>query len=288
MRRSPYQAIAAILSMFITFLLAGIFFLATGASIVILGYFESKPQITVFFTDKATGEEIQGLERTLAATGKIASTKYVSKQDALAIYQEQNKNDPLLLEMVTADILPASIEVSAKDPKFLKDLEQLIREKSNVEEVVYQRDVVESLLLWTNAIRTIGGILAVLLAVNALLITMTVVTMKIALKKDEVEVLKLVGASSWYIRSPFLLEGGSYGAFGAAIASIVILGQFLWLRPYLMSFLGVIPTMNALLGSVTSATFLLSAIAFGSTLVFLGFLLGGLGSLIALGRYIRI
>lgn len=287
MRRSPYQAAAAILTMFITFLLAGIFFLSTGASVVILKYFESKPQITVFFTDKSTEQEINGLQRTLEATGKVATTKYISKEDALKIYQEQNKNDPLLLEMVTADILPASLEVSAIEPGFLKELEPVIRQAQNIEEIVYQRDVVESLLQWTNAIRIIGGILATLLAFNALLITMTVVSMKIALKKDEVEVLKLVGASGWYIRSPFLLEGGLYGATGGVIAAVVIIALVVWLRPLLVSFLGVIPIMNTLLASAVSAPFLLSIFGFGSLLVVSGFLLGSIGSLIALGRYLK-
>ena len=287
MRRSPYQAAAAILTMCITFLLAGVFFLSSTASILILRYFESKPQITVFFNDKATDHDAQTLQKTLEETEKTSSIKYVSKQDALKIYQEQNKNDPLLLEMVTADILPASLEVSAREPKYLQDLEPVIKQAANIEEVVYQRDVVESLLRWTNAIRIVGGILAAFLGVNALLVIMTVINMKIALKRDEVEVLNLVGASRWYIRSPFLLEGGFYGAIGAGVAAVVIDGLLMWLRPILEGFLGVIPMLNTLLASATSVAFLLLLCGFSAALVLLGFLLGSIGSLIALGRYLR-
>jgi len=286
-RRSPYQAMAAILTMFLTFLLGGVFFLATVSSVLVLQFFESKPQITVFFTDKATADDSRTLEKTLDATTKVASMKYVSKDDALAIYREQNKNDPLLLEMVTADILPASLEVSAKDPKFLSELDPLIRKAQGVEEVVFQKDVVDTLLSWTNAIRIVGGSLAVLLAIDSLLIIMTVVSMKIALKKEEIEVLKLVGASPWYIRMPFVMEGGFYGALGAFMAWIIICGLVIWLQPMVLSFLGMIPGIGVVLGSLTSAPFLLSAGGFMIALLVIGFFLGSVGSLVALGRYLK-
>lgn len=287
MRRSPYQALAAILTMFLTFLVSGVFFLATVASVEILRYFEGKPQITVFFQEKAGEKEATELKKTLEGTGKVASTRFVSKEEALAIYREQNKDDPLLLEMVSAEILPASLEVSATDPKHLKELVSIIQGRGGVDEVVYQHDVVESLLTWTNATRLIGGALASLLAVDSLLIIMTVIAMKIALKREEIDILKLVGASPWYIRWPFVLEGGLYGVLGAFLAGGVIAGILVWLRPFLLSFLGSIPTIHSLLSSPTSAVFVGSLSGFVAGLVVLGFLLGGLGSLVATARYVK-
>jgi cell division transport system permease protein len=139
MRRSPYQTFAAILTMFLTFLLGGVFALTTGTSLSILRYFEGKPQLTVFFMEKAGKPEADVLTATLKGTGKVASTKFVSKEEALAIYKEQNKNDPLLLEMVTADILPASLEVTATEPKFLSELEPIIKKADGVEEVISKK-----------------------------------------------------------------------------------------------------------------------------------------------------
>jgi len=286
-RRSPYQAMAAILTMFLTFLLGGIFFLTTVSSILVLQFFESKPQITVFFIDKATADDTKTLEKTLDATDKVSAMKYVSKDDALAIYREQNKNDPLLLEMVTADILPASLEVSAKDPKFLSELDPIIRQAQGVEEVVFQKDVVDTLLSWTNTIRIVGGSLAILLAIDSLLIIMTVVSMKIALKKEEIEVLKLVGASPWYIRMPFVMEGGFYGVAGAFMSWIIITGLVIWIRPMVLSFLGMIPAIGVVLGSLTSAPFLLAIGGSMGAMLAIGFFLGSVGSLIALGRYLK-
>ena len=287
MRRSPYQTLAAILTMFLTFLLGGVFALTTGMSLSILRYFEGKPQLTVFFMEKAGKPEADVLKITLEGTGKVASTKFVSKDDALAIYKEQNKNDPLLLEMVTADILPASLEVTAIDPRFLSELKPVIKEADGVEEVIFQKDVVDALLSWTNAIRIIGGTLAGLLAIDSLLIIMTVIGLKIAMKKEEIEVLKLIGATQWYIRKPFVIEGGIYGVVGAFFAWLMMTILLLVFRSSLLSFLGAIPVIHTLLINPLSSVFLILAGAFLGVLGITGFLLGAIGSLITLNRYIK-
>lgn len=286
-RRSPYQAMAATLTMFLTFLVGGVFFLATMASVIVLGYFEGKPQVTVFFTAKAGQLEADNLKTKLESTGKVSSTHFVSKDEALAIYRQQNQNDPLLLEMVTADILPASLEVSANDPQYLSELAKIIGGSEGVDEVVYQQDVVDSLLSWTNAIRIVGGTLALLLVIDSLLIIGTVIAMKIALKRDEIEILTLVGASPWTIRAPFILEGGFYGFVGAAVASIILGIVIAWFQPYLFSFLGSIPSLRLVLGSITSPAFLISLAVFIVGNMLTGFLLGALGSSIALKRYLK-
>lgn len=286
-RRSPYQAFAAITTMFLTFLLVGIFSLATVSSALILRYFESKPQITVFFTDAVLENDARELENTLKATGKTASIRYVSKEEALGLYQEQNKDDPLLLEMVTADILPASLEVSAVDPSHLSELEPILTSTQGVDEVVYQRDVVDALLVWTKAIRIVGGSLAALLALNSLLIVMTVISMKIALKREEIDVFKLVGASSWYIRLPFIIEGGLYGAFGSTLAWFIISILLIWFRLPLISFLGGIGPFQMLLSDPLSSSFLLFLAGFWGVLFLSGFILGMVGGLVALARYLK-
>lgn len=290
-RRSPYQSIAAILAMFLTFLLSGVFFLTTASSAVILQYFESKPQITVFFSDSAKEVDATSLTKTLEASGKTASIRYVTKDEALATYKTLFQNDPLLLEMVTADILPASIEISATSPENLQELATVIKSydtnKSVIEEVVYQKDVVDALISWTNAIRLVGGILAGLLALDALLIIITVIGMKIALRREEIEILMLVGASPWYVRFPFLWEGALYGIMGATLAWGVITGVILWLRPLLLSFLDVIPMFVLLLTNPAGGFFIGASAAFLGLLLVIGSILGIIGSMMAVGRYLK-
>jgi cell division transport system permease protein len=287
MRRSPYQSMAAILTMFLTLLVSGVFSVTTAASVAMLQYFEGKPQVTVFFTDKVGKDDVSVLAQKLEATNKVSSTKYVSKEDALALYKEQNKNDPLLLEMVTADILPASLEITPKSPEYLKDIQPLIKETEGVDEVVYQQDIVDALLKWTRGIRIVLGILVAILSVDSLLIIMTITSMKIALKKEEIEILRLVGASRWYIRSPFIFEGGLYGAFGGMLAFIVIAGVIVWQRGLFLTFLGVIPSILALLSDPMGSLFLIAAASFFLVLAGGGFILGAFGSFISVNRYLK-
>ena len=190
--------------------------------------------------------------------------------------------------MVTADILPASLEVSALSSAYLHELEPIIKQSNGVEEVVYQKDVVDSLLRWTNAIRGIGIALVSLFAVNSILIIMTVIGMKIAIKKDEIEILTLIGASPWYVRMPFVLEGGLYGLFGGVISWGIISGLLLWGRIGIMSFIGMIPWVQFVFENPMSVNFMLFLASFFGLLSASGFFLGAIGSLVALGRYLKI
>jgi cell division transport system permease protein len=112
--------------------------------------------------------------------------------------------------------------------------------------------------------------------------------MKIAMRREEIEILRLVGASPWYIRMPFVYEGGMYGVMGAFFAWAIITGLILWLRPVVAGFLGMIPAIAFVLASATSTPFLLAAGGFLGGMLVIGFFLGSIGSLIALGRYLKI
>lgn len=277
-RRSPYQALSAIGIMTLTFFVASLFFLVAVASQTILTYFEKKPQITIFFADEKSQESIEALKTKLLATGKVEELKFISKEDALKIYQEQNKDDPLLLEMVSAEILPASLEISAVDAKYLDELADVFKNEPLVEDVIYQKDVVDALIAWTSGIRLAGVILVSFLVLVSFLTILTVIGMKIALKKEEIEILKLVGAGRWFIRTPFLLEGIFYGLVGAFLAWGAVYLLLLYLTPFLSSFLAGIPILPV---SWSFMLYLLLA----QLIVASG--LGGFGSFFALFRYLR-
>jgi cell division transport system permease protein len=242
-RRSPYQALAAILVMTLTFLVVSFFtFLLTGSS-EIINYFESKPQVTAFFKNDAKQSDINSLQNKLSVTGKIASIKYVSKQEALKIYKEQNKNDPLLLDLVTADVLPSSFEISAIKIEDLGGISDLLSKSPIVSDVIYQKDVVSTLTSWTSAIRKIGIGLITLLSLVSIFIMVTIIGIKISQRKEDIEIMKLIGATSWYIRGPFIIEGMFYGLIGSLIGWAIATGALLYATPFLESFLKGIPVL---------------------------------------------
>ncbi len=277
-RRSPYQAMAAILIMMLTFLAVSVFTIIIIGSTKVIAYFESKPQVTAFFRDDASQTAIDSLKSDLLATGKVASLHYVTKDEALKIYREQNKNDPLLLELVTADILPASLDISANNITDLTDLSNYLKSNQSVDKVVYQKDVVSALTQWTNAIRIIGIILVAILAVVAIFIMSTIIGIKISHKKDEIEIMQLIGATKWYISSPFVLEGIFYGVVGAVFGWAVSSGALLYTSPLLETFLKGIP--------VVPVPWLFYLTLLGGELL-LAIFLGVFSSLVAVFRYMN-
>lgn len=275
-RRSPYQALAAILIMTLTFLVISFFtFLLVGSSKVIT-YFESKPQVTAFFKNEAKQSDINALENQLHATGKVASIKFVSKDEALKIYREQNKNDPLLLDLVTADVLPSSFEISTVQIEDMGGISNMLNKSSLVSDVIYQKDVVATLSAWTSAIRKIGIVLIVLLSLVSIFIMSTIISIKISQKKEDIEIMKLIGATNWYIRWPFLTEGILYGIIGAVVGWLMATAGLLYATPFLESFLKGIP--------VLPASYVDLSILLGLELVFAIFL-GFISSFLAVLRY---
>lgn len=277
-RRYPYQAFAAILIMTLTFFFASVFsFLVIGSSSII-AYFESKPQVTAFFKEEAKQEDIESLKDELEQSGKVASTKFVSKEEALKIYQEQNKNDPLLLELVTADILPPSLEIAAVKITDLSSISERLRESPIVREVVFQRDVVATLTSWTSAIRKIGVVLVVVLSLVSIAIMATIIGMGISQKREEIEVVRLLGATGWYVRWPFIFEGVLYSVSGAIFGwGMASLGLW-YVHPFLSSFLRGIPLF------LTSPQLLLAIL--GGELL-LALFLGTFASFLAVLRYLK-
>lgn len=290
-RRTPYQAVASVFMIFMTLFVLAIFLLLAGGLSSLLSYFETKPQLTVFFKDEKTKASIDELIGRLQTTGKVASFQFISKDQALAIYREQNKNDPLLLEMVTADILPSSLEISATSPEYLLELSDMTKKEVGIDEVVFQKDVVDTLVSWTSTIRKIGVAFLIFLVSSTIFILLTSVGMKIALKKEEIDILRLVGATTWYIKRPFIYEGIAYGVAGAGTSWVIVSGLLLYLQPFITSFLKGIPTLSLLTIaginiSIWPPSFALFALLF-LILTLAGVLIGFIGSTLAVSRYLK-
>lgn len=277
-RRSPYQAIAAIFVMMLTFLAFSIFALIIFGSTRVVDYFESKPQVTAFFRDEAKQADIEELGNSLKESELISEVKFVSKEEALRIYKEQNKDDPLLLDLVTADILPASLEIATYNIEDLALVSDTLKKSTIVQEVVFQKDVVSTLSSWTGALRKIGLAVVVILSMVSVFIMVTIIGIKISQKKSDIETMRLIGAGSWYIRWPFVLEGVFYGLVGALIGWLISVGALLYVTPYLTSFLKGIPVLPI------SPIFLLELLAIEAIVAII---LGAFSSYLAVLRYLK-
>lgn len=285
MRRSPYQTLMVVLALAFSFFLLSSFATFSFISQRVLNFFERKPQVIAYLKDETTTAQAQELVEELNQTGKVQEVEYVSKQEALEFYREKNKDNPLLLEMVTADILPASVEVSATQIDYLEDVVDILKKEeivavseSGQKEIDFQASVVDALRQWTQVIRRLGLVIGGLLVLEVFLLLVVITSMKIALRSEEVEIMHLLGATHWFVRLPFLWEGALYGFFGAGVGFALMYGVLLQIQPLLVEFLA---GMNVL---PISQQFLL--MLWGGLTAF-ATLLCGLGSFVATKRYLK-
>lgn len=278
-RRSPYQAMAAILTMTSTFFVVMVFALIFLGSTILLSHLESLPQVTAFFKDEAKQADIDSLRQKIEGTGLAASIKFVSKDDALKIWQDKNKTDPLLLELVTADVLPASLEVSAKQVQDLGSIADMLKSSSAVDEVDLARDVVSKLANFVVGTRFTTTILSVFLFISLVFTTLFIISLRVFVHKEEIETMRLLGAGRWKIFWPFLLEGIFYAAVSAVIA-----GVFTYIAtPFIVGLYK--DVLKDVITLPVPITFHLIVIGAG---IILGVFASFIGGLIAVNRYIKV
>jgi len=241
MRRSPYQTLAAVIMVSLTCFVGYTFSLVLVGTERVLQYFETRPQIIAFFQLDASTSDIEGLKQSMQQKPYVDQVTVVSKEQALELYKEDNKDDPLLLELVSAEILPASIEVSGKTASTLSQIKDDLSRANGVDEVVFQQDVLDTLTNWTTSLRYIGMASIGILALTSFLLIMVIIGIKITSKKQAIHIMRIIGATKWYIQAPFMFEGVLYGLIGSLLGWMVMYGGLLYLTPWLRSFLGSIP-----------------------------------------------
>ena len=238
MHRHGWQTVAALLVISLTFFVISLFILVGLGSNVVLHYFEKQPQMIVFFKKDVEEARIQEVKQALEATGKAESIQYTDKEEALAFYKEQAKNDPALTRNLTSNIFQASLDISPKDINDIDDLAAVVEDKKYeqfVDEVSFPRVVTERLASWTSTSRLVGMGLILFLIVLSFIIMLVTIGLNIASYRKEISVMRLVGASNWYIRGPFVLEGIIYGVVASVLAVGIVYATLPWVAPRLQS-----------------------------------------------------
>ena len=290
-RRTPYQSFSAFLILFFTLFLTLILFVSLTFLYGTLNYLETKPQVTVYFQTKAPETQIFKIRDDLMASGKVLSLKYISKNEAFNIYKQLNKDNPLLLEMVSADILPPSLEVYAKKPIYLPEIAEYLKKQGDIDEVQYEKDIIDKLLVLTNTIRISALIFFSYLILMSIVVLTTMILFKIALKESEITLLKLIGATNFYIRKPYIFES----LFLGITASTISFGIFSFIVVYFNSFLqsyfkGItvlsVNVFNYPL-NIWPLNYVFFAIVFVSITLF-GMIISSVASYIATNKYLKV
>ena len=283
LQRERVLSFANILTMTITFLVLGIFILIVFISQSTLSYLEQQTQVTVFFRDDFPEEKVLELKGTLEQDERIAEVIYISKEEALKIFSEINADEPLLLESISANILPASLKIRTKKMENLKVIAEELSTNEGIEGVKFFADVIMKFQRIANTIYIVGFILtAVFLFVSYSAIVITLRTY-INKKGTELEILKLVGASNDYVQKPIITQGLFFSFTSSVIAAVILLGGAL-----LASVLRIFSSGLAVpfLPGLKVGLILITAIL-GVVLLVSGLLLGYLGSKSTVKKYLE-
>ena len=294
-RRNWVMSLVAVSIIYIALLLVGAFFLVSSVVNEMASSFESKVSVQVFLKDDAAEADIVALQQAVQQMPNVKSggVTRVTKEQALQIFKERTKNTPQLVEQLRNNPLPASLEVALENPREVQGVvDQIVKNPYTAKvvktpanlgtakdtDIKYGQNVVEALFAATGVVRIFAaGFLGLLLVVSLILIGNTI-RLAIYSRRREIGIMRLVGASNWFIRTPFLLEGVLQALIGSILAILTLLAAQAFIVPWLQSNLKFLPVN---IGSVTVAQL-------AALLIVSGVVIGLIGSGSAVRRYLKV
>ena len=288
--RNAWLSVAATAVMTLTLTIIVISFISNLALTSTIKGVTDKIDVSVYLKTDITQAEVDSFTKSLNSSSNVASVEYLSKEKALASYQEKNKNNPQLLQALTqaGNILPASFNIKAKDPKKLNEIAEVINQPANKSLLdpsapqTYsggRKTTIDRIVSFSNFFKTGGLILSVIFVVISTLIIFNTIRMAIFTRRDEIDIMKLVGATKWFIRGPFIIEAILYGVIAAIIALLLSYSLLLGAGPKLSSYINVDSTIHL---------FRTFPIVIVLCEMLIGITIGMISSLLAMSRYLKL
>jgi cell division transport system permease protein len=288
-RRNWVMSLGAVVTIFLSLLLVGVF-LVTGVIVNgVVKSVEDKVSIQIFLKDGAASADVNALQQSLLGDPFVAGVQYTSKEQALAQFKQDMKQSPEIIQQLEGNPLPASLDVTLKDPRNVQTTVDKIkvdplflkvadRPDNPEESLKYGQQVVKKLFAFTQVVRWIEIAFVFMLAAISLIFINNTIRLAIYARRKEIAIMRLVGASNWFIRTPFLLEGVLQALIGAGLAILSIALLQAAIMPKLGEALPFLPVNTT--GQATAQISLVLVVA--------GVFIGLLGSGFALRRYLKV
>jgi len=252
---------------------------------------QEKVDINVYFVPSATQDDIDSIRNAVEALPDVATVTYTSREEALEKYRERNQNDEIAMQALAElddNPLGANLAISARETsqyesiaRFLEEKRELASQQSPViDEINYARNK-ESIDTLTNIIAAVEQaslIIMLVLIVAAILITFNTIRLAIYTAREEISIMRLVGASNMVIRGPFMLQGIMYGLVAGVFSLLIFYPIMVWLGPLTESFF----EFNLFTYFVSNLSYI-----FG-VLIGIGVVMGLVSSILAVARYLRV
>lgn len=288
--RSAYVSLASIFVLTVALFVIGSTMFLNELLSTSLQTLQSKVDINVYFVPDAPQEEIDRILTAVEALPDVAAVQYTSREEALRLYRERNQDDEIAmqaLEELNENPLGANIAIQAKETSQYEQVARFLEEQKGlaqpqtpvIDEINYARnkESIDTLTSIINAVEQASLIVMSILLLAAVLITFNTIRLAIYTAREEIAIMRLVGAGNMFIRGPFMLQGIMYGFLSGLLAMLIFYPILIWLGPRTEAFF----ELNLLTYYTTNFGEL-----FG-ILVGIGVVLGLISSILAVARYLR-
>jgi cell division transport system permease protein len=241
--RNAVMSLAATATMVLMLLLLSGFWIIQAGLLAGLEFTEQKVEVVAYLQPNATDTQVEALREDLEAMPVVDSVVYVTKDEALERFQEsmeaQGRAD--LTQYLDSNPLFASLEVKLVDPSSVREVGDALRDDGAVRNVINIEDLVERVLTVTDILRTAGTVLLLVVGVICLFIIVNTIRLAVFARAEEIEIMRLVGASDAFIRWPFVFEGAFVGLLGALISLGVLAAAADPLSGFMVDFFRILP-----------------------------------------------
>jgi cell division transport system permease protein len=241
--RNALMSLAATATMVLMLLLLSGFWIIQTGLLAGLEFTEQKVEVVAYLEPTVTEAQVGALLDKLEAMPEVDVVTYISRELALERFREsmdaQGRED--LTQYLDTNPLYASLEVKLIDPSAVRVVGDVLREDPIVRNVINIEDLVERVLTVTSVLRTAGTVLLLVVGVIALFIIVNTIRLAVFARSEEIEIMRLVGASDAFIRWPFVFEGAFVGFLGAAITLAVLYAAAEPLNDFMVEFFRVLP-----------------------------------------------
>lgn len=278
-KRNIWMTLASIFTVVLSLFILGFF------SIVILNLnkmadtLESQVQISVYLKDDLSQEEIDETKETLSKIEGLQDIKFTTREEAMKNFKERLGDQQFLLDALDdTNPLPDSFSLTVTSPQQVKTIADTAAALDSVESASYSQDIINHLFNLTHLIRLIGVALIILLTGAAIFIISNTIRLTVFARRKEIAIMKYVGATDWFIRWPFLLEGICLGFIGGGLATIflyIVYNQVTQEIYEAMAFFPLIP-QHPFIDYISLA------------ILVAGIIIGTLGSTISLKRFLKV
>lgn len=221
-KRSGWRAYAVIFMMTMTYFMLAFLMVVTYTSTRLADNLAKQLEVIGFFKDDVTEEQILAVKRSLDAKPFVTETKYVSKEDAMASFLEENKDNKDILDAVTVNVFPAHLNVKTASLDNLSDVANIFRNNDLIDDVLVPDAFKSTIQNIVTDIQVVSLALLLIFLIATVFILFLTIGITIYSHKDEIMILKLVGATNGYVRMPYILQSLIYSILSVVIALLVV------------------------------------------------------------------